>query len=298
MPRPLPLSVAPRRPSGADEKIGPSPSHFTATLHTLRAFGPAAAGARVVPISAVILTKNSARHLPEVLTALEWCEEVLVFDTGSTDETMAIARRWPNVQLYGLEGGFPGFGRARRQAVALARHDWILSIDSDEVVSAELAAEIAALPLDARIVYAMPFHNYYNGRLITSCGWHPDRHERLFNRRATNFCESELHERVQCADFFVRQLRHPIRHYSYGSVDDFLHKTRIYSRLFAEQHAGRRRAGPVRALARAGWAFFKSYVLQRGCLQGAEGFVISAFQGQLVFWKYLRLAEANRRPPA
>ena len=272
-------SIAPTRP-------------FTATVHTLRS--PRLIAPDVALMSATILTKNSATHLEAVLAALQWCDEVVVLDTGSTDETMAIAQRHPNVQLYRLDGAFPGFGRAHQQAVALARHDWILSVDSDEIVSAELAAEIAALPLDQRIVYAMPFHNYFNGRRITSCGWHPDRHARLFNRRATNFCGSEVHERVQTADLFVRQLRHPIRHYSYDSMDDFLRKMRAYSQLFAEQHAGRKSSGTGKAVCRSLWAFGKSYLWQRGCLQGGEGLVISAYKAQTVFWKYLLLAEANR----
>ncbi|MES1167445.1 MAG: glycosyltransferase family 2 protein [Pseudomonadota bacterium] len=275
---------------------GIAPRQFTATVHTVRPHRFAQPG--TMPVSATIITKNSSAHLGKVLAALHWCDEVVVLDTGSTDDTMAIAGRQPNVQLYQLEGAFPGFGRAHQQAVALARHDWILSVDSDEVVSAELAREIAALPLDPRIVYAIPFHNYFNGRRITSCGWHPDRHERLFNRRTTNFCGSDVHERVQTENLFVRRLRHPIRHYSYGSVDDFLRKMRAYSQLFAEQQAGRTSGGPVKALTRGTWAFFKSYVLQRGCLQGGDGFTVSAFKAQLAFWKYLYLHEANRRHPA
>lgn len=269
---------------------------FTATVHTLPPERFTTPG--LTPISATILTKNSAAHLEEVLAALHWCDEVVVFDTGSTDDTMAIAQRHPNVQLYQLQGKFPGFGQARLQAVALARHDWIFSVDSDEVVTPELAAEIAELPLDPRIVYAMPFYNYFNGRRITSCGWHPDRHERLFNRRTTNFCTSEVHERVQTSDLFVRQLRHPIQHYSYDSVDDFLRKMRSYSQLFAIQQAGRKSSGAVKAVSRGLWAFGKSYFLQRGCFQGAEGLVISTYKAQTVFWKYLLLAEANQRRKA
>lgn len=269
---------------------------FTATVHTLPP--PRFGRSGTLPISATILTKDSAAHLDEVLAALHWCEEVVVLDTGSTDRTMVIAQSHPNVRLYRLEGPFPGFGRAHQQAVTLARHDWIFSVDSDEIVTAELAAEIAALPLDPRIVYAMPFHNYFNGRRITSCGWHPDRHERLFNRRTTNFCGSEVHERVQTDRLFVRQLRHPIQHYSYDSIDDFLRKMRSYSRLFADQNAGRKSSGTGKAVGRSIWAFLKSYLLQRGCLQGRDGFVISAYKAQTVFWKYLLLAEANRRGEA
>lgn len=249
-------------------------------------------------ISATILTKNSARRLDAVLAALDWCDEVVVLDTGSTDETFAIAAAYANVSLHRLQGPFPGFGIAHRLAVDLARHDWILSVDSDEVVSAELAAEIRALRLDRGTVYTIPFRNHFNGRHITTCGWSPDRHERLFHRGATNFCSSEVHERVQTATMRVELLRHPIDHYSYDSLADFLRKMNAYAALFAEQNAGRRQAGPVTAIARSVWAFVKSYGLERGFCQGREGLVISAYKAQVVFWKYLMLQEANRRRAA
>ncbi|MCX6950923.1 MAG: glycosyltransferase family 2 protein [Verrucomicrobia bacterium] len=250
--------------------------------------------AAIAPISATVLTKNSEATLAAVLVALGWCDEVVVLDTGSTDGTLALAASFANVSLHRLGGPFPGFGRAHRRAVELARHNWILSVDSDEVVTPALAAEIAALTLDPRTVYSVPFQNYFNGKHITTCGWSPDRHERLFNRTATNFCASEVHERVGTAGLAVAALRHPIAHYSYRSAGDFLRKMDAYSRLFAEQHAGRKKTGPGRAVARAAWAFFKSYVIERGCLQGAEGLTISAYKSQVVFWKYLRLHEANR----
>jgi glycosyltransferase involved in cell wall biosynthesis len=248
---------------------------------------------RPAKISATVLTKNSSARLEAVLQALRWCDEVIVLDTGSTDATTALAQGYPNVAVHHLTGAFQGFGRARLQAVAAARNNWILSIDSDEVVSPELAAEIGAAALDSGTVYSVPFHNYFGGRLITTCGWYPDRHERLFNRAVTNFCASEVHERVQTAGLKSEKLRGPVQHYSYGSLDDFLRKMHSYSRLFAQQNAGRKPSGPGKAVARSLWAFFKSYGLQCGCLQGRDGLVISAYKAQTVFWKYLFLDEAN-----
>lgn len=250
---------------------------------------------RLVPISATILTKNSESLLAEVLASLNWCDEVVILDTGSTDGTLTLAASFANVSLHRLPGPFPGFGCAHRHAVALARNDWIFSIDSDEIVSPWLAAEIAALPRDPRTVYTIPFQNFYNGKHITTCGWSPDRHERLFNRTATNFCTSEVHERVDVAGCIVVPLQYSIAHYSYRSTDDFLKKMSAYSRLFAEQNSGKKTAGPVKIVGRSVWAFFKSYVLERGFLQGLEGLTISAYKSQVVFWKYLMLHEANRR---
>ena len=250
---------------------------------------------RAPSISATILTKDSAFWLPDVLKSLEWCDEIVILDTGSSDDTLAIAGRHPKVSLHRLAGPFPGFGRAHHRAVALARNDWNLSIDSDEIVSTELTDEIMALPLDPCVVYSVPFHNFFNYRRITSCGWSPDRHARLFNRTATNFCEDDVHEKVQTEHLAVQTLHHPIRHYSYESLDDYLRKMRSYGLLFAEQNAGRKSSRPAKAMTHSVWAFLKSYVLQRGCLQGYEGLVISAYKAHTAFWKYLLLHEANRR---
>jgi glycosyltransferase involved in cell wall biosynthesis len=245
------------------------------------------------PISATILTKDSAARLDDVLAALHWCAEIIVLDTGSTDDTVAIAKSYANVQVHLLRGPFPGFGRAHRHAVALARHEWILSIDSDEVVSPELAAEITGRLLEPDTVYTLPFFNYLGGLHITTCGWSPDRHERLFHRGVTNFCHSDVHERVQTDHVRRERLRNPVHHYSYSSLDDFLRKQRSYAQLFADQYAGRKSSGPIKAVTRSAWAFFKTYLLQRGFMQGREGLVISVYKSQTVFWKYLMLQEAN-----
>jgi glycosyltransferase involved in cell wall biosynthesis len=246
-------------------------------------------------ISATILTRDSVRRLADVLDALAWCDEIVVLDTGSTDDTLAVARRYPNVSIHRLDGAFPGFGRAHREAVALAMHDWILSIDSDEVISPALADEIVALRLCRRTVYTVPFRNHFNGRQIRSCGWHGEWHERLFHRQVTNFCASAVHEKVQTRDLAIVALSQPVDHYSYESIDDFLRKMRVYSQLFADQNVGRKTSSPGRAVRHGAWAFVKSFVLQKGFLDGYEGFVISAYKAQTAFWKYLLLHEANRR---
>lgn len=93
----------------------------------------------------------------------------------------------------------------------------------------------------------------------------------------------------------LRRLRHPVRHHPCASHEDFLRKMRNEAQLFATQHAGRKKSGPLTAVTRSAWAFFKSYLLQRACLQGTAGLALSASQSQAVFWKYLSLHEANRR---
>ena len=131
-------------------------------------------------ISVTILTKNSRKYLKEVLSAVQMFDEVIIYDNGSTDDTFEIARTFPNVKI--VRGDFIGFGPTHNKASSAAKNDWILSIDSDEVVTPEMAKEILSTRLDPDSVYSFPRKNYYNGKWIKWCGWFPDRRVRLYNR--------------------------------------------------------------------------------------------------------------------
>jgi glycosyltransferase involved in cell wall biosynthesis len=244
-------------------------------------------------ISVTVLAKNSEKYLVEVLQALQPFAEVLVYDTGSTDSTMAIAKQFPYVTLY--EGPFIGFGPTHNCASALAKHDWVLSIDSDEILTPEAAREICALNLCLNAVYSLPRHNEFNGKWIRWCGWYPDRQVRLYNRTQTRFSEAQVHESIETKKREVIPLSGAIRHYSYETIADFLIKMQCYSTLFACQYVGKRSSSPWKALAHAFFAFFKSYILKRGILGGYEGFIISAYNGHTAFYKYLKLYEANQK---
>ena len=243
-------------------------------------------------ISVTILSKNAERLLAECLGALTDFPEIILLDNGSTDATLSIAAAFANVRI--VQEPFTGFGPLHNRAAELAAHDWILSIDSDEILTAELHAEIAALDLDPGCVYSFPRENHFNGKPITCCGWHPDRTVRLFNRNRTRFTDAAVHEGVITAGLREVRLKHPARHYSYARVADFLAKMQRYSDQFADQHAGKKTSSPLKAVLHAGFAFFKSYVIQRGMLHGYEGLLISAYNAHTAFYKYLKLYEANQ----
>jgi glycosyltransferase involved in cell wall biosynthesis len=244
-------------------------------------------------ISVTILAKNSEKYLTEVLDALRDFPEVLIYDTGSEDKTLDIARRYPNVSVH--LGKLEGFGPTHNTASSLAKNDWILSIDSDEVVTPELKEEILSLALDPGSVYNFPRRNEFNGKFIQWCGWYPDRQTRLYNRTRTRFTDAHVHEGVITHGMREVELKSPLRHYSYASLADFLNKMQFYSTLFAQQNAGRKRSSPLKAVLHGWWAFFRSYILKRGIMGGYEGFVISAYNAHTAFYKYLKLYEANQR---
>lgn len=244
-------------------------------------------------ISVTILTKNSQKYLSEVLAALKDFDEIVVYDTGSTDETLAIAKKFPNVRIFQKE--FRGFGPTHNDASSAARNDWILSIDSDEVVTPQMAAEIQRQKLDPEAVYSFPRNNYFNGKWIEWCGWCPDRQIRLYNRTKTHFSLAQVHESILDDGMRHIELKGPIKHYSYETISDFLTKMQFYSTLFAAQNCGKKSSSPWKAIGHGAFAFFKSYVIKRGFLGGYEGFVISAYNGHTAFYKYLKLYEANQR---
>lgn len=244
-------------------------------------------------ISVTVLTRNSQKYLRALLASLETFNEVLIYDTGSTDETLTIAKDYANVRVE--IGKFDGFGTVHNRASSLAKNDWILSIDSDEIVSEKMASTIADLKLDPECVYSFPRHNFFNGKWIKWCGWYPDKQIRLYNRTKTRFTDASVHEAVISDGMQLIELKAPIFHYSYDNVSDFLSKMQTYSTLFAQQYVGKRSSSPLKALGHGFFAFFKSYIIKRGFLGGYEGYLISAYNGHTAFYKYLKLYEANCR---
>lgn len=229
--------------------------------------------------------------MAEVLSALDLFGEIAIYDNGSTDNTLAIAENFPKVSIH--KGPFLGFGPTHNKISDLAIHDWILSVDSDEVVTAEMVQEINNLKLNENCVYTFPRKNYYNGKWVRWCGWHPDRVIRLYNRNTTRFSDDQVHESIRTSGLRVVNMEAPLIHYSYNSIHDFLSKMQSYSDLFAKQNKGKKKATLWTAIFHGVGAFFKSYILKRGFLGGKEGFIISAYNGHTAFYKYLKLAEAN-----
>ena len=244
-------------------------------------------------ISVTILTKNSAKYLHEVLSALQAFGEVLIYDTGSTDATLEIAQQFPNACIYRAK--FEGFGPTHNLATSLAKNDWVLSLDSDEIATPQMVQTIANLQLEPACVYSFARHNFYNGKWIKGCGWYPDRQFRLYHRKKTRFTDAQVHECIITEGLRHQPLKAHLKHYSYGSASDFLAKMQSYSELFARQNTGIKTSSVAKAIGHALFAFFKSYLIKRGFLDGGEGLIISVYNANTAFYKYIKLQEYNRR---
>ena len=242
-----------------------------------------------------MLTKNAERSLGESLDAVVTFPEVLLLDTGSIDATLEIGGRYPNVQIH--HSPFIGFGPLRNHLAGFAKNEWILALDSDEILSSALIDELNTLVLDPTCVYEIPRHNFYNGKQIKGSGWHPEWVVRLYHKKRTSYCSSQVHESVLTKGQTIVRLQSPLLHTPYLGTSDFLAKMQHYSTLFAKQHAGKKKASVFTAITHAFFAFFKSYFLKRGWLDGKEGFIISLYNGNTTFYKYLKLMEACRQKP-
>jgi glycosyltransferase involved in cell wall biosynthesis len=208
-----------------------------------------------------------------VLASVEFCAERLVLDSGSTDGTIASAR---TAGARVEHQDFLGYGPQKRRAVELARHDWILAIDADEVLDADARQAVRAAALDdPAACYALRRRTFVGRREVRHGPWSDDRVLRLFNRRTASFKPLPVHEEVEASRPPIL-LPGSILHYSYASCGDVLARSLRYAPLKAEIMRGKRqRTSPLTMPLRGLTAFMKSYVLRSGWRDGAAGFVVA-----------------------
>ncbi len=243
-----------------------------------------------------LIALNSEARLAQCLEALSFADEIVVVDGGSTDATVAIAEAH-GARVF-VERDWPGFGPQKNRAVAALSTAWVLSIDTDEIVTPELAASIrAAIAAPNADVYALDRLSSFCGRWVYHSGWYPDWVPRLFKRGAARFSDDLVHERL-IFDAPAARLAGKLLHYSYEDFETVLRKLDAYSSAGARQRlAAGQRGGLSRALVRGLWAFVRTYLLRGGFLDGRVGFIIAAFNAQTVYYRFLKLglaAEAGR----
>ena len=236
-----------------------------------------------------ILTYNAEKTLEACLESVKTFSEVIILDTGSTDKSLDIAKRFSQVKIF--SSPFIGFGPLHNLAISYTSSDWILSLDSDEVLSKEALLEIQSLSLDRKTVYAFPLKNYFHNKWIFFCGWYPDYKFRLFHRKETCFSPDFVHESVITKGKKTVYLKFCIFHYSYQTISDFLIKMERYSELFAKQYAGKKRGGVFKAIVKSWFSFFRNYILKKGFLGGKEGYMIARYLSDVTYYKYIKLEE-------
>ena len=241
-------------------------------------------------VSVTIITLDEAEHIGAAIDSAAWADEIIVVDSGSTDGTADIARgRGVRVETR----AWPGYVEQKNYAAALARNEWVFSLDADERVPPGLAREIQATvaaepPMRG---YRVPRVTFHLGRWVRTTDFYPDYQTRLYDRRAARWRGSYVHESV-AVDGPVGQLRHELEHYSYRDLRDHLDRINHYTTLAARQmYEGGRRASPFALLAHPPAAFLRNYVLRRGFLDGSVGLTLSLVNSYSVFLKFAKLRE-------
>jgi glycosyltransferase involved in cell wall biosynthesis len=250
-------------------------------------FGYSIPVGNAVFITGTIITHNEESHIAEAISSLSCCDEVLVVDSGSTDRTREIAAR---CGARVLTRAWDGYSRQKNFAAQEAHHDWILSLDADERVSAELASEIAQWKRSAEGAGgSMPRRVFYLGAWIRHSGWYPDRKLRLYDRRFGRWHGDFVHETLEVEGAIAR-FSGDLLHFPYRTWEDHVQRIDSYTKLAADAaREGGKRGNVLRLLLAPPLTFLKAFVLRAGFLDGWRGVLIAAAGARYVFQRELRI---------
>ncbi len=238
-------------------------------------------------ISVILITRDEAQRIERCLLSVDFADEVVVVDSGSTDRTVELARAAGARVL--VRADWPGFGIQKNRALDLATGEWVFSIDADEVVSPGLRESILAAVREGRAdVFQVRRRSCFAGRPLRFGDWHGDRVLRLFRRGAARFTDDLVHERLD-HDGPAPVLDGMLMHYTIDSLADALEKGRRYAAAGAPRVAARGRGGLVSAAAHASWTFLRGYLLRLGFLDGRHGLLL-AWCNACGTWQRYRIA--------
>ena len=242
---------------------------------------------RTDTLSVVIVAKNEARNIADCVASAAFADEVLVLDSGSTDNTSALAAQ---AGAKTLQTDWPGYGPQVARGIRMATSSWVLSLDADERITPALRDEIqAAIRSGAFDGYRIPRLSEFCGRFIHHSGWRPDHTLRLARREVAGFTDHFLHAHMTVAGR-VADLQAHLIHYSYPDIHDVLEKLDRYSSGHARDML---QAGQTASVGKAVWhgavAFLRTYIVRRGFLDGQHGLMLAVYNAEYTYYKYIKL---------
>jgi glycosyltransferase involved in cell wall biosynthesis len=240
-------------------------------------------------LSVIVITRNEQANIVDCLRSVDFADEIIVVDNGSTDDTVALAR---------LEGAlvhqthdWPGFGPQKNRALAHATGDWVLSLDADERVPPELREEILKVisSKNAPDCFSIPRSSWFCGRFMRHSGWTPDYVDRLFKAGTAQFSPDLVHEKLLHMGR-ARPLSNAMLHYSHRSFSDVLTKIDRYSTASAQQALARgKRSSVWGAVGHGAWAFVRTYVFKAGFLDGEHGLALAIANAEGSYYRHIKL---------
>lgn len=238
-------------------------------------------------LSVVMIVRDAAERLPEVLKSVEWADEICVADTGSLDNTLEIAHKHGAVTKQ-IE--FKGFGKAKQEAALMATHKWIFSLDSDEVVSDKLRDAILRFLENCDDYIGAEFSRVTNfcGKWIYHSGWYPEYILRIFNSEYARFNDKVIHESIE-SEGKIKRIEGDLLHYSYPTLNIYLKKLDEYARLGAQLKRSKPQVVNLLSMVmKPIIVYIKKLIIQRGFLDGKAGLKIAQLSayGQYLKYKY------------
>jgi glycosyltransferase involved in cell wall biosynthesis len=239
-------------------------------------------------ISVIVVAMNEAHDIGACIDSVKgWCQEIIVFDSGSTDGTQDLCRRM-GATVY--ETDWPGDGPQKNRALAVATGDWVICLDADEAIGPELKAEILqAIPVTTDSAFSTPRLSSFCGKEMRHSGWWPDRIVRVFRRGKARFTDVRTHTHL-VVDGATGRMNNPILHRAIPEISESLVKVNVYSSEGAKtmQESGKK-CSFSRAFVSGGWAFFRTYILYLGFLDGRHGLILAILNAESTYYRYLKL---------
>jgi glycosyltransferase involved in cell wall biosynthesis len=238
-------------------------------------------------LSIIIIAKNEEANIEQCLQSVHFADEIIVLDSGSTDTTVEIAKRYTN---HVFLTDWPGYGLQKQRALEKSTGDWVLNIDADETVSRELQEEIKLAMRDNKAdAYRVPIQMVFDNQPLKYSA-SPKRHARLFKRVNAHFSSDIVHEKIMLPpNARMGTMNNPIRHHSFQDLSHVLYKLNKYSsysaKIRSQEH---KKPGFARVLLATGWMFGRCYILQRGFLDGRLGFLFAIISAQGTFYRGMK----------
>ncbi len=230
---------------------------------------------------------NEASRIRRCLDSVLWADEIVVVDSGSTDNTLEVVAEYTDKVFVNTD--WPGFGLQKKFAESKAENDWVFSIDSDEIVSDQLREDLLRIlnGADERTVFRVNRLTNFCNKYIKHSGWYPDKIVRLYNKQFYHFNDALVHESVDCKGAKIIDIEGQLLHYTFQSLEEYIDKRNGYAKAWAKnQFEKGRQATILDILIRPPFAFIRHYLLKLGFLDGYHGFLISIIQMQYTFNKY------------
>lgn len=230
-----------------------------------------------LPVTVMIPLRDGGHHIDRCMASVSPAFQILVLDSGSTDDGPSIASGYPEARVLSVE--WEGYGPTKQRGLAHARHPWVLWLDADEEVTPELRAEILSVlsrGSPGMSAYTVPRKTFFLGGWVRRCGWYPDRVTRLFNRERSCLDQKLVHEGIRVLEGEVGHLNGPLLHYSFSTLDEYFGKMLRYAEPGARELMRRGKRGSIGAIIVKPWlTFARSYILRLGFLEGLRGLVLS-----------------------